>query len=127
MPRVKRGVTARQKHKKVLKFVEGHRGTRRRLIKKARESMMHALSYAYRDRRNRKRDMRRLWITRINAAARMFGVTYSQLMHAIRVANISVDRKILAEMAVNDRPAFAELVKTALAAAQSQDQPQTQA
>ncbi|MBX5448842.1 50S ribosomal protein L20 [Thermogemmatispora sp.] len=127
MPRVKRGVTARRKHKKVLQFVEGHRGTRRRLIKKARESMMHALAYAYRDRRNRKRDMRRLWITRINAAARMFGVTYSQLMHAIRIANISVDRKILAEMAVNDRPAFAELVKTAMAAVQSQGQPQVQA
>src|SRR5579875_1660724 len=124
MPRVKRGVPAHKKHKKILQLAEGHRGTRRRLFRPAHESVMRSLAYMYRDRRNRKRDMRRLWITRINAAARMFGVTYSQLMHAIRVANISVDRKILAEMAVNDRPAFAELVKTALAAAQSQNQPQ---
>jgi large subunit ribosomal protein L20 len=123
MPRVKRGVTAHKKHKKVLQFVEGHRGTRRRLIKKARESMLHSLAYMYRDRRNRKRDMRRLWITRINAAARMYGVTYSQLMHAIHVAQIDVDRKILAEMAVNDQPAFAALVQTALAAVQQQAQP----
>ena len=75
---------------------------------------MRSMAYAYRDRRNRKRDMRRLWITRINAAARIFGTTYSQLMHGLHVANIDVDRKILAEMAVNDHAAFAALVKTAL-------------
>jgi large subunit ribosomal protein L20 len=122
MPRVKRGVTARKKHKKVLGFVEGHRGTRGRLIKKARESMMRSMAYMYRDRRNRKRDMRRLWITRINAAARMHGVTYSQLMHAIHLANIGVDRKMLAEMAVNDLPAFSALVETALTTLQAQAQ-----
>lgn len=115
MPRVKRGVTSHAKHKKVLQMVEGHRGTRRRLIKKARESAMHAMAYAYRDRRNRKRDMRRLWIIRINAAARMHGVSYSKLINAIHAANIEVDRKILAEMAVNDEAAFGALVQQALA------------
>ncbi len=124
MPRVKRGVTAHKRHKKVLQMAEGHRGTRRRLFRKAHESVMRSLAYMYRDRRNRKRDMRRLWITRINAAARMHGVSYSKLMHAIHAANIEVDRKILAEMAVHDEAAFSELVKKALAAVES---PQTQA
>lgn len=114
MPRVKRGVTAHNKHKKVLQLVEGHRGTRRRLIKKARESAMHSMAYAYRDRRNRKRDMRRLWIIRINAAARMHGVSYSRLIHALDHADIQVDRKILAEMAVNDEAAFSALVQQVL-------------
>ena len=118
MPRVKRGVAAHKKHKKILQMAEGHRGTRRRLFRPAHESVMRSLAYMYRDRRTRKRDMRRLWITRINAAARMHGVTYSQLMHAIHVANIQVDRKILADMAVRDEAAFGELVKTALAAIQ---------
>jgi large subunit ribosomal protein L20 len=116
MPRVKRGVAAHKKHKKVLQMVEGHRGTRRRLFRPAHESLMRSMAYMYRDRRNRKRDMRRLWIIRINAAARMYGVSYSKLIHAIHAANIEVDRKILAEMAVNDEAAFGELVKTALAA-----------
>ena len=116
MPRVKRGVPAHKKHKKILQMAESHRGTRRRLFRPAHESVMRSLAYMYRDRRTRKRDMRRLWITRINAAARMHGVTYSQLMHAIHVANIQVDRKILADMAVRDEAAFGELVKTALAA-----------
>ena len=116
MPRVKRGVPAHKKHKKLLQLAESHRGTRRRLFRPAHESVMHAMAYMYRDRRNRKRDMRRLWIIRINAAARMYGVSYSNLMHAIHVANISVDRKILAEMAVHDPAAFGSLVKTALAA-----------
>ncbi len=114
MPRVKRGVTSHAKHKKILQMSEGHRNTRRHLIKKAHESVMHSMAYAYRDRRNRKRDMRRLWIVRINAAARMHGVSYSQLMHAIHTANIDVDRKILAEMAVNDEAAFGVLVQSAL-------------
>ena|SRR5579863_7544034 len=114
MPRVKRGVASHQKHKRLLQQAESHRGTRRRLIKKARESVMHSLAYAYRDRRNRRRDMRSLWITRINAAARMHGVSYSRLMHAIHVSNIDVDRKILAEMAVNDEDAFSALVQKAL-------------
>jgi len=118
MPRVKRGVPAHKKHKKILQLAEGHRGTRRRLFRPAHESVMRSLAYMYRDRRTRKRDMRRLWITRINAAARMHGVTYSQLMHAIHVANIQVDRKILADMAVRDEAAFGELVKTALATIQ---------
>ena len=118
MPRVKRGVPAHKKHKKILQMAEGHRGARRRLFRPAHESVMRSLAYMYRDRRTRKRDMRRLWITRINAAARIHGVTYSQLMHAIHVANIQVDRKILADMAVRDEAAFGELVKTALAAIQ---------
>src|SRR5881275_2813375 len=118
MPRVKRGVPAHKKHKKLLKMAEGHRGTRRRLYRPAHESVMRSLAYMYRDRRTRKRDMRRLWITRINAAARIHGVTYSKLMHAIHAANIEVDRKILADMAVRDEAAFSELVKTALAAIQ---------
>ena len=114
MPRVKRGVAAHKKHKKLLQMAEGHCGTRKRLFRPAHESVMRSMAYMYRDRRNRKRDMRRLWITRINAAARMHGVSYSKLMHAIHTANIDVDRKILAEMAVNDEAAFGALVKAAL-------------
>ncbi len=114
MPRVKRGVPAHKKHKKILQMAEGHRGTRKRLFRPAHESVMRSMAYMYRDRKNRKRDMRGLWITRINAAARMYGVSYSNLMHAIHVANIHVDRKILAEMAVNDEAAFGALVKQAL-------------
>jgi len=114
MPRVKRGVAAHKKHKKLLQMAEGHRGTRKRLFRPAHESVMRSMAYMYRDRRNRKRDMRRLWITRINAAARMHGVSYSKLMRAIHTANIDVDRKILAEMAVNDEAAFGALVKAAL-------------
>ncbi len=114
MPRVKRGVPAHKKHKKLLQMAEGHRGTRRSLFRPAHESVMRSMAYMYRDRRTRKRDMRALWITRINAGARMYGVSYSQLMHAIHTANIEVDRKILAEMVVNDPTAFGALVKTAL-------------
>src|SRR5213075_2076360 len=114
MPRVKRGVPAHKKHKKLLQLAEGQRGTRSKLFRPAHESVMRSMAYMYRDRRNRKRDMRRLWITRINAAARIHGVTYSGLMHAIHTANIDVDRKILAEMAVNDEAAFSALVNTAL-------------
>jgi large subunit ribosomal protein L20 len=116
MPRVKRGVTAHKRHKKILQMAEGQRGTRSRLFRPAHESVMRSMAYMYRDRKKRKRDMRRLWITRINAAARMHGMSYSTLMHALRVANIEVDRKILAEMAVNDEAAFGALVKTALEA-----------
>src|SRR5512146_1059451 len=106
MPRVKRGVPAHKKHKKLLQMAEGHRGTRKRLFRPAHESVMRSMAYMYRDRRNRKRDMRRLWITRINAAAHMYGVSYSKLMHAIHVTNIEVGRKILAEMGVNGEAAF---------------------
>ena len=116
MPRVKRGVPAHKKHKKLLQMAEGHRGTRKNLFRPAHESVMRSMAYMYRDRRNRKRDMRSLWITRINAAARMHGISYSQLMHAIHVAGIDVDRKILAELAVTDMPAFSNIVTAALAA-----------
>ncbi len=119
MPRVKRGYTSHKKHKKLLQLVEGHRGTRRRLIKKAHESAMRSMAYMYRDRRNRKRDMRSLWITRINAAARMYGVSYSKLMYAIHTANIEVDRKILADLAVHDQAAFGAIVKQALEAVET--------
>jgi large subunit ribosomal protein L20 len=115
MTRVKRGVQAHKRHKKLLQMAEGHRGTRKRLFRPAHESVMRSMAYMYRDRRTRKRDMRRLWIIRINAAARMHGVSYSKLMHAIHTANIDVDRKILAEMAVNDEVAFSALVQSALA------------
>src|SRR5579883_1228063 len=119
MPRVKRGVPAHKKHKKLLQMAEGHRGTRRSLIRPARESVMRSMAYMYRDRRTRKRDMRALWIKRINAASRIHGVTYSTLIHALHTANIEIDRKILAEMAVNDHAAFSALVKTALDAAKA--------
>lgn len=114
MPRVKRGVPAHKKHKKILQLAEGHRGTRRSLFRPAHESVMRSMAYMYRDRRNRKRDMRRLWIVRINAAARMYGISYSKLINAIHSANIEVDRKMLAEMAVHDQAAFEALVKTAM-------------
>lgn len=120
MPRVKRGVTARKKHKKVLKRTEGHWGARHKLIKTARESMMHALRYSYRDRRNRKRDMRQLWITRINAAARMYGIKYSDLIHGLALAQVDVDRKILADLAVRDLAAFGALAKAARTALDQQ-------
>ncbi|HLZ20910.1 MAG TPA: 50S ribosomal protein L20 [Ktedonobacterales bacterium] len=116
MPRVKRGVIARNKHKKVLNRTEGHYGARHRLIKTARESMMHALRYAYRDRRNRKRDMRQLWITRINAAARLYGMRYGDLIHGLQLASVAIDRKILADLAVTDLATFGVIVKTAQAA-----------
>ena len=120
MPRVKRGVTARKKHKKILKRTEGHWGARHKLIKTARESMMHALRYSYRDRRNRKRDMRQLWITRINAAARMYGIKYSDLIHGLALAQVDVDRKILADLAVTDLAAFGALAKAARTALDQQ-------
>ncbi|HEY8286668.1 MAG TPA: 50S ribosomal protein L20 [Chloroflexota bacterium] len=115
MPRVKRGVPAHKRHKKVLKLTKGHWGARHRLYRTAHESMLHALAYAYRDRRNRKRDFRRLWIQRINAAARIHGMSYSRFINGLSRANITVDRKILAELAVNDMAAFGELAKLAQA------------
>jgi large subunit ribosomal protein L20 len=116
MPRVKRGVTARKKHKKVLERTKGHYGARHKLIKTARESMMHALRYSYRDRRTRKRDMRALWITRINAAARMHDMRYRDLIHGLELAGVDVDRKMMADLAVADMAAFGALVQTAKAA-----------
>ncbi|HID34703.1 MAG TPA: 50S ribosomal protein L20, partial [Anaerolineae bacterium] len=102
MTRATSGVTTRARHKKVLKLTKGHYGARHRLFRTANESMIHALLYAYRDRRRRKRDFRRLWITRINAASRQHGMKYSTLVHALKEANIQLDRKILADLAVND-------------------------
>ena len=115
MSRVKRGVAAHKRHKKVLQLTKGHWGARHRLYRTAHESMLHALAYAYRDRRNRKRDFRRLWIQRINAAARLNGLSYSRFIHGLAKAQIAVDRKVLAEMAIVDPFAFAELARLAQA------------
>ena len=127
MPRVKRGVTAHKKHKTVFHRTEGHWGARHRLIKTAHESMMKALAYSYRDRRNRKRDMRALWITRINAASRLYGLPYRDLIHGLSLADVQVDRKIMADLAVTDLKAFGALVTAARAALERQGQPATKA
>ncbi len=113
MPRVKRGVPAHKKHKKGLKSTKGEFGTRSKLFRRANEAMLKSLSYAYRDRRNRKRDMRRLWILRINAAAREQGLSYSRFMQGLQTAGVELDRKVLADMAVTDPKAFANLVDVA--------------
>lgn len=110
MSRVKRGVAAHKKHKKLLHEAEGRRGAKRKLVRPAREAALHALTYAYRDRRARKAQFRALWITRINAASREGGVSYSRLMAAMRVAGVDLDRKILADMAVNDPKIFRHYV-----------------
>jgi ribosomal protein L20 len=112
--RVKRGVPARAKHKKILKAVKGMQHYRRRSFRMAKQAVIKALSYAYRDRRNKKRDFRSLWISRINAAARQNGTTYGQLINGIKKKGIELDRKVLAELAVNEPEAFAEVVKAAL-------------
>src|SRR6185436_18757443 len=111
MPRVKRGVTARARHKKVLALAKGFRGRRGNVFRIAKQAVMKAGQYAYRDRRNKKRVFRRLWIARINAAARSHGVTYSRFMAGIKKAAIEIDRKILADMAVNDPAAFGSIVE----------------
>jgi large subunit ribosomal protein L20 len=113
LPRVKGGPRARHRHKKVLKLTKGQRGTKHALYRRANEAMLKSLWYAYRDRRNRKRDFRRLWITRINAAARLNGLSYSRFMHGLGKAGVEIDRKILAELAVNDADAFAKLAEVA--------------
>jgi large subunit ribosomal protein L20 len=113
LPRVRGGPRARRRHKKVLKLTKGQRGTKHALYRRANEAMLKSLWYAYRDRRNRKRDFRRLWITRINAAARLNGLSYSRFMHGLGKAGVEIDRKILAELAVNDADAFAELTEVA--------------
>lgn len=115
MSRVKRGVTARAKHKKVLRRVKGHYGARSRVYRVAKQSAIKAGQYAYRDRRQRKRQFRALWITRINAAAREFGFSYSRLMNALKKAAIEIDRKVLADLAVHDKAAFAAIVEKAKA------------
>jgi large subunit ribosomal protein L20 len=113
LPRVKGGPRARRRHEKVLKLTKGQRGTKHALYRRANEAMLKSLWYAYRDRRNRKRDFRRLWITRINAAARLNGLSYSRFMHGLGKAGVEIDRKILAELAVNDADAFTKLAEVA--------------
>ncbi len=110
MPRVKRGVTARARHKKILDQAKGYRGRRSRVYRVAKQAVMRAGQYAYRDRRNKKRVFRRLWIARINAASRSHGMTYSVFMNGLKKAFIELDRKVLADMAVMDKPAFAAIV-----------------
>jgi ribosomal protein L20 len=116
MPRVKRGVTARARHKKVLKAAKGYRGRRGNVFRVAKQAVMKAGQYAYRDRRNKKRTFRALWITRINAACRELGVTYSAFIAGTKKAQIELDRKVLADMAVNDKAGFAAVVQQAKAA-----------
>ena len=111
--RVKGGARLRRRHKKVLQATKGYKDGRRRLFRTANQAMMKAGSYQYRDRRNRKRDMRRLWIARINAAAREQGLSYSRFVHGLKAAGVEIDRKMLAEMAVSDTNAFSELVSMA--------------
>jgi len=113
MPRVKRGVTARARHKKVLDLAKGYRGRRGNVFRVAKEAVMKAGQYAYRDRRTKKREFRALWITRINAAVREHGMNYSVFMNALKKAEIEIDRKVLADLAVLDKPAFAALVEKA--------------
>jgi large subunit ribosomal protein L20 len=113
--RVKRAVNAQKKRRVTLEQASGYRGQRSRLYRKAKEQVTHSLVYSYRDRRARKGDFRRLWITRINAAARQNGMTYNRFIQGLRAAGVEVDRKVLADLAVNDAPAFASLVEVAKA------------
>ncbi len=113
MARVKTGFTRRRRHKKVLKLTKGQFGTRSKLYRRANEARLKSLWYAYRDRRNRKRDLRRLWIARINAAARRNGLSYSRLIYALKKANIQINRKMLADLAVRDPQAFSAVVEQA--------------
>ncbi|MFW5988398.1 MAG: 50S ribosomal protein L20 [bacterium] len=113
MPRVKRGNKARKRRKKVLKMAKGYFGSKSNLYRPANQAVMKSLHYAYRDRKNRKREFRKLWITRINAAARKFGLSYSRFINGLKQADIKIDRKMLSEMAVNDEPAFKKLVELA--------------
>ncbi|MDP2827924.1 MAG: 50S ribosomal protein L20 [Sulfuricellaceae bacterium] len=115
MPRVKRGVTARARHKKVLNQAKGYRGRRKNVFRIAKEAVMKAGQYAYRDRRQRKRQFRSLWIARINAAARELGMTYSVFINGLKKAAIDLDRKVLADLAVFDKPAFAKIAEQAKA------------
>ncbi|MCY0888073.1 MAG: 50S ribosomal protein L20 [Alicyclobacillaceae bacterium] len=113
MARIKSGKVTRRRHKAILKLARGYRGSKHRLFRTAKQQVMKSLAYAYRDRRVRKRNFRKLWIQRINAAARQSGMSYSKLMHGLKLAGVEVNRKMLAELAVSDRVAFAELVKVA--------------
>jgi large subunit ribosomal protein L20 len=116
MSRVKRGVAGRRRHKKIIEMATGHKGQRHRLFRRANESVLHAMEYSTRDRYDRKGLFRRLWITRINAAVRPHGLSYSQFIHGLSVAGVQVDRKVMADLAVRDALAFASLAATAKAA-----------
>ncbi len=119
MARVKNGMVTRRRHKKILKMARGYRGSKHRLYRTAKQQVMKSLMYAYRDRRVRKRDFRRLWITRINAAARMNGLSYNKFMHGLKLAGVEVNRKMLADLAVADQKAFSELANVAKAKLQA--------
>ena len=113
MTRVKGGPRTRRRHKEVITLMKGQWGSRHKLFKRAHESLLHSWQYAYEHRRERKGDMRRLWITRINAAARLNGVTYGQLIHGLKLADVTIDRKIMADLAVRDAGAFTRIAETA--------------
>ena len=115
MARIKGGLNARKKHNRVLKLAKGYRGARSKQYRIAKQSVMRAMASAFAGRKQRKRDMRRLWITRINAAARINGISYSQMMHGLKVAGVDINRKMLAELAVNDAAGFASLAEIAKA------------
>ncbi|NEU29858.1 50S ribosomal protein L20 [bacterium LRH843] len=115
MPRVKGGFVARRRRKKVLKLAKGYYGSKHILFRTAQQQVMKSLTYAYRDRRQKKRDFRKLWITRINAAARLNGLSYSRFMHGLKLADINVNRKMLADLAVNDEKSFSQLADKAKA------------
>ncbi len=115
MARVKSGTVRRKRRKRILKLAKGYYGSKHRLYRVANQQVMKSLNYAYRDRRRRKRDFRKLWITRINAAARMHGLSYSRFMHGLKLAGIEVNRKMLADLAVSDQEAFKQLAETAKA------------
>ena len=117
MARVKRGIVSRRRHNKLLELTKGQRASRHKLVRRAHEAMVHSLNYAYFHRRARKGDMRRIWIARINAAAKANGVNYSQLIHSMETSGIELNRKLLADVAVNDPDAFAGIVKAAVKAA----------
>lgn len=113
MARVKSGVTARKRHKKILKLAKGYFGSKSKLYRPANEQVLKSLTYAYRDRKAKKRDFRKLWIARINAAARINGISYSRLINGLKVAGVEVNRKMLAELAISDEKAFGKLVELA--------------
>jgi large subunit ribosomal protein L20 len=117
MTRVKRGVTASNRHRKVLKLTRGQKGSKHLLFRRANEAMLKSLWYSYRDRRTRKRDFRRLWIARINAASRQNGLSYSRLMYGLKQAEVALDRKVLADIAVRDAAAFTQISELARSAA----------
>ncbi|MBL7165259.1 MAG: 50S ribosomal protein L20 [Dehalococcoidales bacterium] len=113
MPRVKRGVTSHHRHKRLLALTKGHRGSKHLLVRRATESMLHSLSYSYAHRRERKGDMRRLWISRVNAASRAEGLTYGQFIHGLKKAGVEINRKMMADMAVREPESFSSLVTIA--------------